>query len=53
MIEGSNNVDLYKGVDNRVEHIREYLIDNGFNIVGEFANDYLNAEVNIHFEKQS
>lgn len=53
MIEGSNNVDLYKGVDNRVEHIREYLMDNGFNIVGEFANDYLSAEVNIHFEKQS
>ncbi len=28
-------------------------MNNGFNIVGEFANDYLSAEVNIHFEKQS
>jgi FkbM family methyltransferase len=51
VVEASNNVDLYKGVDNRIESIKKYLVDNGFEITNEFENDYLSAEVNIHFKK--
>jgi hypothetical protein len=51
-IEAANNVDLYKGIDNKAEDIRQYLIDNGFEIVQEEANDYLSAEINIHFKRK-
>ena len=53
MVEASNNVDLYKGVNNRIENIREFLETNGFQIVSENENDYLKAEINIHFVKNN
>lgn len=53
MIEASNNVDLYKGVDNRLENIRNFLIDNNFDILRESENDYLRAEVNILFRNKN
>ena len=51
-VEASNNVDLYKGIDNKSEDVRQYLIDNGFEIIEESANDYLSAEINIHFKRK-
>jgi len=51
VVETSNNVDLYKGVNNRIEDIRNFLINNNFEIIDEAANDYLAAEINIHFKK--
>lgn len=51
VVEASENVDLYKNVNNRIEQIRKFLIENGFEIVNESENDYLRAEVNIHFKK--
>ena len=53
VVEASNNVDLYKGVNNRIENIREFLETNGFQIVSENENDYLKAEINIHFVKNN
>jgi FkbM family methyltransferase len=52
VVEASNNVDLYKNVNNRIEDIREFLKNNGFQIISENANDYLKAEINIHFIKK-
>jgi hypothetical protein len=51
-IEVSNNVDLYKGMDNKAEDVRNYLIDIGFEIIEESAGDYLFAEINIHFKRK-
>lgn len=51
VLEASSNVDLYKGVNNRIEDIRTFLKDNGFEITQESNNDWLGAEVNIHFKK--
>jgi FkbM family methyltransferase len=52
VIEASNNVDLYKNVNNRKEDILFYLQTNGFEIIEESINDYLSAEVNIRFIKK-
>jgi FkbM family methyltransferase len=52
VVEASNNVDLYKSVNNRREDILDYLIKNGFEIVEESINDHLSAEVNIRFIKK-
>jgi FkbM family methyltransferase len=48
-VEASNAVDLYKGVNNRIEDVRSFLISNGFQIIEETPNDHLSAEVNIRF----
>lgn len=52
VVEASENVDLYKNVNNRVEEIRKFLLDNGFEIINENENDYLRAEVNIFFKRK-
>ena len=52
VVEASNTVDLYKNVNNRIEDIREFLKNNGFEILSENANDELKAEINIHFIKK-
>jgi FkbM family methyltransferase len=52
VVEASNNVDLYKGVDNRIENIRKFLFENDFEILEESHNDYLSAEINIHFKRK-
>ena len=51
VVEASAAVDLYKGVNNRIEHIRNFLISHGFTILSEKPNDVVGAEVNIHFKK--
>lgn len=51
VIEASNNVDLYKNVNNRIEDIREYLISNGFIITNEITNDVIDAEINVFFKR--
>jgi len=52
VVEASNNVDLYKDVNNRIEDIKTFLIDNGFEITQEYPNDEFSAEVNIHFKRK-
>jgi FkbM family methyltransferase len=52
VVEASNNVDLYKGVDNRIENIRKFLFGNNFEILEESQNDYLSAEINIYFKRK-
>lgn len=52
VVEASENVDLYKGVDNKREDVIKYLVDRGFEIIKETENDYLRAEVNIHFKRK-
>lgn len=52
VIEASAKVDLYKGVNNRIEQIRTYLLSHGFTITKEVPNDVVGAEVNLHFEKR-
>jgi len=51
VVEAADNVDLYKGVNNRIENIRSFLIENGFVITNEYPNDIIKAEVNIHFKR--
>lgn len=51
VIEASNNVDLYKNVNNRIEDIRDYLITNGFIITNEITNDVIDAEINVFFKR--
>ena len=51
-VEAADRVDLYKGIDNKAEDIRQYLLDNVFEIIEESANDYLSAEFNIHFRRK-
>jgi FkbM family methyltransferase len=51
VIEASNNVELYKNTNNKINDIREYLISNGFEIVKETINDAVSAEVNIYYKK--
>lgn len=51
VIEASNNVDLYKNVNNRIEDIRDYLISNGFIITDEIPNDTIDAEINLFFKR--
>ena len=49
LIELSN--EKINEFDNLVD-AANYLIDNGFEIVQEDANDYLSAEINIHFKRK-
>jgi FkbM family methyltransferase len=51
VIEASNNVELYKNTNNRINDIREYLKLNGFEIVNETINDAVEAEINIHYKR--
>jgi FkbM family methyltransferase len=53
VVEASENVDLYKDVNNRRDDIVKYLEENDFVIVNETENDYLRAEVNIHFKRKT
>lgn len=51
VVEASDKVDLYKGVNNNIKYIRNFLISHGFTILSEKPNDVVGAEVNIHFKK--
>jgi FkbM family methyltransferase len=48
-VEASDRVDLYKGVNNRIEDVRSFLISNSFEIMEEVPNDIIGAEINIRF----
>lgn len=50
IVEAADKVDLYDA-QNRIEDIREFLLDNNFKIIGETRNDHMSAEVNIEFVK--
>jgi hypothetical protein len=52
VVEASQNVDLYQGVNNRREDIVRYLEKYNFEILKQTNNDYLGAEINIHFRKK-
>lgn len=50
-VEVAYKVDLYSNTNNKIDDVRKFLIDNGFKIVSEVANDVVGAEVNIRFIK--
>jgi hypothetical protein len=52
VVEAANKVSLYKNVDNSVDVIESFLIENGFEIYNITSNDVMNAEVNISFRKK-
>ena len=51
VVEASNKVNLYKDVNNNIQEIRNYLQNNGFEIIREERNDVVDAEVNIFFKR--
>jgi FkbM family methyltransferase len=52
VVEASNKINLYKDVNNNIQEIRNYLINNGFRITHEQINDEFDAEVNIFFKRK-
>lgn len=51
VIEVSNKISLYKNSNNKIDEVKKYLIDSGFDIINEVGNDYLDAEMNIYFKR--
>lgn len=53
VVEAANAVNLYDNANNRIEDVRKFLTDNGFEIYSETQNDWLSAEMNVHFKRKS